>query len=409
MVAVALLYRYADFVTLLGGTEFHLGWIVGVGMVGSLVMRLALGSCIDSYGTKLVWLGSTLLFAATCFAHLAIASHTGVAIYLLRISYCCAVAGIYGASMTFVSSRGPTERMAELVGMLGTAGFLGIGAGHAAGRLPVGLRDGRPPTRGGDVRRRRSCWACSPFRLPGWPRGHEVRPAACAAIVLVDSVAAASSRRRAGGGRGDGPGPGTAADFPADLRGRTGHPANRPVLHGLRRGGHRHARAHPPLARTLRHPADHPVGHGRHGGQPGAVPAVDAEWQLALPAVGFGCSHAILFPSVVAAGSITFPVRHRGLATLLVLAVVGRGPTGRAPRRREPCCATASRPACPPIRRCFSPWPAWWRWSAFGTPWPAGETRIGAARPDCSEGCGRSSEHALRCVGGPDSLAIGAA
>ena len=43
-------FRYADFVTLLGGTEFHLGWIVGVGMVGSLLIRLALGSCIDRYG-----------------------------------------------------------------------------------------------------------------------------------------------------------------------------------------------------------------------------------------------------------------------------------------------------------------------------------------------------------------------
>jgi len=35
MTAVAVLFRYADFVAFLGGTEFHLGWIVGVGMVGS--------------------------------------------------------------------------------------------------------------------------------------------------------------------------------------------------------------------------------------------------------------------------------------------------------------------------------------------------------------------------------------
>ena len=48
---------------------------------------------------------------------------------------------------------------------------------------------------------------------------------------------------------------------------------------------------------------------------------VHTEWQLALPAAVFGCSHAILFPSVVVAGSVTFPPQHRGLATLLVLAV----------------------------------------------------------------------------------------
>ncbi len=95
--AVSLLYRYADFVTLLGGTEFHLGWIVGVGMVGSLAMRLFLGSWIDRYGAGRLWLASLLLFSVTCSAHLAVASHTGAAIYLLRICYCCAVAAAGGA------------------------------------------------------------------------------------------------------------------------------------------------------------------------------------------------------------------------------------------------------------------------------------------------------------------------
>jgi len=47
---------------------------------------------------------------------------------------------------------------------------------------------------------------------------------------------------------------------------------------------------------------------------------VRAEWQLVFPAVGYGCSHAILFPAVVAAGSLAFPPANRGLATLLMLA-----------------------------------------------------------------------------------------
>ena len=136
--AASLLFRYADFVTLLGGTEFHLGWIVGVGMVGSLAMRLVLGSWIDRYGAGPLWLGSMLLFVVTCFAHLAVASHTGVAIYLLRISYCCAVAGIGGASMTFVSMRTANDRLAEMVGMLGTGGFLGIVVGTLLGDFLFG-------------------------------------------------------------------------------------------------------------------------------------------------------------------------------------------------------------------------------------------------------------------------------
>ena len=39
MAAVTLLYRYADFVVGLGGTEFDVGRIVGLGMIGSLMMR----------------------------------------------------------------------------------------------------------------------------------------------------------------------------------------------------------------------------------------------------------------------------------------------------------------------------------------------------------------------------------
>ena len=123
--AVALLYRYANFVKVLGGSEYDLGWIVGIGMVGSLVTRLLLGAWIDRYGTRPLWIASALLFAATCFAHLAVVSSQGVAIYLLQISYWCAVAGVNGASMTFISNCGPKERLAELVGMLGTAGYVG--------------------------------------------------------------------------------------------------------------------------------------------------------------------------------------------------------------------------------------------------------------------------------------------
>ena len=36
MVAISLMYRYANFVEFLGGNEWNVGLIVGVGMVGSL-------------------------------------------------------------------------------------------------------------------------------------------------------------------------------------------------------------------------------------------------------------------------------------------------------------------------------------------------------------------------------------
>jgi len=138
MVAVSLLFRYADFVMHLGGTELHLGWIVGVGMVGSLAVRAALGVGIDHYGPRTVWIASLALFSLSCFAHLAVTSCHGPAIYLVRIAWCCSVAGIFGATMTFVSSRAPETRMAEMIGMIGTSGFLGMVLGTRLGDLLLG-------------------------------------------------------------------------------------------------------------------------------------------------------------------------------------------------------------------------------------------------------------------------------
>ena len=59
--------------------------------------------------------------------------------------------------------------------------------------------------------------------------------------------------------------------------------------------------------------------------------SVRAEWLLVVPAVTYGCSHAILFPSVVAASGLAFPAQNRGLATVLVLAANDLGQLVGAP------------------------------------------------------------------------------
>ena len=138
MVGFAVLFRYADLVTALGGTEFHLGWIVGMGMVGSLFTRLALGTGIDRNGPRLIWMGSALLFSASCFAHLALESCHGPWIYILRICFASSIAGIVGSSMAMISGRMQESRIAEILGMLGTSGFLGMVIGTQLGDLLLG-------------------------------------------------------------------------------------------------------------------------------------------------------------------------------------------------------------------------------------------------------------------------------
>ncbi len=319
MMAVSLLFRYADFVTLLGGSEFHLGWIVGVGMVGSLVTRVAIGSYIDRHGSRQVWLGSTVLFVATCLAHLAIVSHTGIAIYLLRISYCCGIAGIYGASITFISARGPSERMAELVGMLGTAGFLGTVVGTLLGDLLLGSATV------GHAQVERMFVVAAGLGVLSFPFAWaatrtEMRPNTAAGASILTVL----RRHYPGGVLLIGVAMGFGLGLPNTFLRTYAAELDIPRI-GLFFLVYAAAAIVTRVA-TRRWPE-------RFGSRPmillgtaGMVLGlllflpVRAEWQLAFPALGCGCSHAILFPSVVAAGSITFPDRYRGLAIILVLA-----------------------------------------------------------------------------------------
>ncbi len=331
-VALALLYRYADFVTLLGGTEFHLGWIVGVGMVGSLLMRLALGTYIDRYGTKFIWLGCTVLFVAVCFAHLAVASYSGVAIYLLRILFCCAVAGIFGSSMTFISTRGPSERMGELVGMLGTAGFLGIVAGTLLGDYLLGSVK---------VDHAQVAWMFIAAGLLGvlsfpfawlavWS---ESRPRAVAAQSLWSLL----RRHRPGTvlvvGIAMGLGLGLPQTFLRTYAAQLQIPRIGLFFLVYCAAGiitRVVTRRWPERFGTRRIIL---LGLGGIAVSLVLFLPVRAEWLLVVPAVTYGCSHAILFPSVVAAGGLAFPAQQSRAGDRSGAGRQRSGPTGRCPDR----------------------------------------------------------------------------
>jgi len=374
--AASLLYRYADFVTVLGGTEFHLGWIVGVGMVGSFAMRMVLGSWIDRYGAGLLWFGSTLLFVLTCFAHLTIASYAGTVIYLLRISYCCAVAGVAGASMTFVSMRAPNDRLAEMVGMLGTGGFLGIVVGTLLGDFLFGSIT---ITSAQVAQMFIAAGLLGLLSLPfAWAatRGE-------VALRIVSSSPLPTNLRSV-----PGEGPGVRASRRAQPTNTNPHPNPLPkgegtILPNPLPKGEGTVLPEPSLLTLVRRHSPRTilvigVAMGMGLGLPSTFlrtyatelgiprialfflvycvaaivirvptrrwterfgprriilagmavmtasiatfPLVHTEWQLVLPAIGFGCSHAVLWPAVISAGSVTFPPRNRGLATVLLLA-----------------------------------------------------------------------------------------
>ncbi len=124
--ANGMLVRYADFVHLYGGDEFQLGMIVGCGMVGSIIFRLAQGEAVDRYGASRVWFWSVLVYSLSLLAHLMLTTATGPSVFFARAVMQASLAGIFSSSITFVALRVPTERMAEVVGTLGTSGFIGL-------------------------------------------------------------------------------------------------------------------------------------------------------------------------------------------------------------------------------------------------------------------------------------------
>ena len=52
---------------------------------------------------------------------------------------------------------------------------------------------------------------------------------------------------------------------------------------------------------------------------------VTSQWELAVPGVFAGLSHAVLFPAVTAQGSSAFPNRYRGLGTTVMLSMLDLG------------------------------------------------------------------------------------
>ncbi|MEX2188767.1 MAG: MFS transporter [Pirellulales bacterium] len=327
--AAALLYRYADFVNLFGGGEFELGWIVGIGMTGSLAMRWWLGAGIDRIGPRRVWLASQALFITVVAAHVLITTIHGPAVYALRILYQIAIAGVFGSSITFISRTVPAWRMAEVLGTLGTSGFIGMAVGPVLGDLLAGGFESASLAEQTAAMRQMFLVSAGlgivALIAAAWATRHSIRPA----------------RRRRPHTlwllRKYHPGALLAVGFAMGILITLPSTFLRPYLAEL---GIREMKlfflVYAPTAFFAR------LATRRMSAEWGVRPvillglglavisvfgylAVDRYAMLALPAAFAGVSHALLFPTLMAGGAIAFPDRHRGLATTLMLASMDVG------------------------------------------------------------------------------------
>jgi MFS family permease len=323
-VANAMLVRYADFVNLVGGEERQLGLIVGFGMLGSIAMRLVQGIAMDRYGAGRIWRWSVAIFACSLFAHLGISTAYGPGVFMVRAIMQTSLAGVFGSSLTFVSLRVSPPRVAEMIGALGTSGFIGIMVGPLI-----------------------SDWICGGSQIgASQVQGLFVTAGMMATLAwLATSLATAGHarptyRRRAGVWKVLGRyAPFSVAVMAAAMGAGIAIPMTflRPFAMQLNIGSIGVFFAvYASTAFVTRVVTRQQF--ERHGNRPWILVGmvllaasfllylpVQKTWHLAVPGVTAGMAHALLFPAVMSAGTTVFPRRFRGVATSFMLAMFDFG------------------------------------------------------------------------------------
>jgi MFS family permease len=328
--ANAMLVRYADFVSVLGGEERQLGLIVGAGMIGSIAMRLVQGEAIDRYGAGRVWRWSISLYFISLLLHLTLDSAYSPAIFVVRIAMQSTLAGMFGSSITFVSLRVPPPRMAEMIGALGTSGFIGILVGPLVSDW-IGSSSHDPR-----LNVERMFWGA----------------AACAFVSAITAWLATQGEPRPTPRRRPHLGHVLRRYFPfmlamaaAAMGAGFSIPMSflRPFAKEYDLGGvgvffavyASTAFAARIASRSL---------FERHGNRPWIILGlallaisyvaylpVQRPWQLGFPGAIAGVAHALLFPAIMAAGTSAFPRRYLGVATSFMLAMFDFGTLLGAP------------------------------------------------------------------------------
>jgi MFS family permease len=327
--ANALTFRFAELVAYLGGSEQTAGTIVGIGVIGALVARLILGQAIDRYGTRRSWITASVLFIAACALFMA-SGRLSWEIYIARTLFAVGLAGMFTCSMVHVQNLVPPHRRTEVIGALGTSGFLGMIVGTQLGDLIFQtVPDGRGQflvlfggaaalgayylwsvlrvTRRDRHERPHETPAAHSLMFRYWP-GHVV----LVAIMMGTGITVITV---------------FLTRFATDLQ-----------LSGIRT----FFLAYSLSALMFRVPSTrwaHTIGRhrlillglaGNCIGQ-AMLAFVTREWHFLLPATACGFGHALLFPAVLSLGSGKFPRHYRGSGTTIVLGFTEVGAMISAP------------------------------------------------------------------------------
>ena len=328
--ANALTFRFADFVKYLGGSEETTGAIAGAALLGALVARWVLGQGIDRYGTRILWpLGSVLFIVS--MGLFVFVDQLDSWIYVARTGYAVGIAMMFTCSMVHVQNRVPAERRTEVIGNLGSSGFVGMICGAQLGDLILALVEtGRMQyvvlfgatvvlgtiylglvlaiTRRDVHARPRVTPAAHALLFRYWPGAVVLVALMMGTALTVTTVFLTRYVNHLGLAHGFG------AFF-------TGYAIAAFSFRLLAARWSRSIGRHRMILLGL---CGHAAGFS-------ILPFMTADWMFLIPAACSGFGHALLFPAVVSLGAGAFPKRYRGTGTTITLGVFDLGMAVSAP------------------------------------------------------------------------------
>ena len=318
VMANALTFRFAELVHSLGGSESVVGDIVALGTLVAVALRLSVSHVLDDYGTRVIWPICSLLFIAGCGVFLGASQNTFWLLYLARVAFYVGLTGMFACSMAHIQNHVPAERRTEIIGNLGSSGFVGMILGS---NLGDGIRHfvANPQTqflilfggagligvlylilvilltRDDQVADRTPSPVAIRLMFRFWP-GTVV----LAAMTIGMGVTATQTflTRYATSQKIEGIG----LFF-------TGYAISAFVFRLLVQNWSQTIGRHWMLVRGL---IGHTIGHF-------LLAFVSEGWQFILPSIICGFGHALLFPAVVSLGSGSFPKECRGAGTAIIL------------------------------------------------------------------------------------------
>ncbi len=327
--ANAMTFRFAELINLLGGSQQIAGMIVSIGAVSALVGRLFLGQWMDRFGVRPLWLITSVIMIVGILMMVLIPS-LGLSMYLGRALFVFGIGGMFACSITHIQNQVPAHRRTEVIGSLGSSGFLGMIVGSQLGDLILANTSDSMLrywilfgvaaffafvymlivfwiTRNDVHAPRHETPSAFPLLFKYWPGGVMI-VAMMMGMGFTSTTVFLTRYATSMGLRGVGTYFTAYAVTAFFIRVMTRHTSkiygrHRMIVVGM---------------------LGHIIGHL-------GLCFVSQEWHFILPAMCSGFAHALLFPCVVSLGTETFPAQFRGTGTTLLLCFLDLGGLLSAP------------------------------------------------------------------------------